>query len=95
MTLSPSSETDVTVIRAIGMLRNLHGACDASIICAAISGGRCNTLDEYVGWCHPSEGLSRSGVKRVGGFVVGSDDVPKRRVEQVTGLHFMFDLAVA
>jgi hypothetical protein len=40
-------------------------------------------------------GLSRSGVERVGGFVVRSDDVPKRRVEQVTGLPFVFDLAVA
>jgi hypothetical protein len=32
---------------------------------------------------------------RTVGFVVRSDDAPKRRVEQVTGLPFMFDLAVA
>jgi hypothetical protein len=39
--------------------------------------------------------LSRSAVERVGGLVVTSDDVPKRRVELVTGLPFVFDLAVA
>jgi hypothetical protein len=35
------------------------------------------------------------GVERAGGFVVRSDDVLKRRVEQVTGLPFAFELAVA
>jgi hypothetical protein len=39
--------------------------------------------------------LSGSGVERAGGFVVGSDDARKRHVEQVTGLPFVFDLAVA
>jgi hypothetical protein len=31
----------------------------------------------------------------IAGFVVRSDDVPKRCVEQVTGLPFVFELAVA
>jgi hypothetical protein len=32
---------------------------------------------EFVWSCHPSEGLSRSSVERVGGFVITSDDVLK------------------
>lgn len=40
-------------------------------------------------------GSSRSCVERVGDLVVRSDDIPKRLVEQMTGLPFVLDLAEA